>query len=531
MKLTFFGAAHAVTGSCHCLEVNGKKILIDCGLQQGRDEHDENALDFAPSYIDYVIVTHAHIDHSGRIPLLVKEGFQGQIFATRLTCQLMSVMLRDSAFIQESDAEWQNQKGKRAGRPPVEPLYTVADAGAALQQLFPAEYGQILDLCDGVRIRFRDAGHLLGSSMVEIWATEGGVTKKLVFSGDLGNIDQPIIRNPEFLDEADYVVMESTYGDRNHEIPESYVESLAQLIDDTFARGGNVIIPSFAVGRTQELLYFLREIKHQGLVKSFPSFQVCVDSPLAAEATRIYSGDLRGYLDEEAITVLQGGENLFTFPGLTLVQSTDESKALNMDKSSKVIISASGMCDAGRIRHHLKHNLWRKECTVVFVGYQGEGTLGRRLLDGVKSVKLFGEEIAVKARIVNFHGLSSHADRDGLLRWIGAFEPKPKEVFVVHGDKDVTEIYAQTLRERGFSAHSANYEEVYDLLTGRIVAPGIVLESKPVYVADSASPAYRRLEETGRRLMEVIAHNRGGANKDLAKFADQLRALIDKWDR
>ena len=338
MKLTFFGAAHAVTGSCHCLEVNGKKILIDCGLQQGRDEHDENALDFAPSYIDYVIVTHAHIDHSGRIPLLVKEGFQGQIFATRLTCQLMSVMLRDSAFIQESDAEWQNQKGKRAVRPPVEPLYTVADAGAALQQLFPAEYGQILDLCDGVRIRFRDAGHLLGSSMVEIWATEGGVTKKLVFSGDLGNIDQPIIRNPEFLDEADYVVMESTYGDRNHEIPESYVESLAQLIDDTFARGGNVIIPSFAVGRTQELLYFLREIKHQGLVKSFPSFQVCVDSPLAAEATRIYSGDLRGYLDEEAITVLQGGENLFTFPGLTLVQSTDESKALNMDKSSKVII-------------------------------------------------------------------------------------------------------------------------------------------------------------------------------------------------
>ena len=238
MKLTFFGAAHAVTGSCHCLEVNGKKILIDCGLQQGRDEHDENALDFAPSYIDYVIVTHAHIDHSGRIPLLVKEGFQGQIFATRLTCQLMSVMLRDSAFIQESDAEWQNQKGKRAGRPPVEPLYTVADAEAALQQLFPAEYGQILDLCDGVRIRFRDAGHLLGSSMVEIWATEGGVTKKLVFSGDLGNIDQPIIRNPEFLDEADYVVMESTYGDRNHEIPESYVESLAQLIEKYIGKTG-----------------------------------------------------------------------------------------------------------------------------------------------------------------------------------------------------------------------------------------------------------------------------------------------------
>ena len=289
MKLTFFGAAHAVTGSCHCLEVGGKKILIDCGLQQGRDEHDDNALDFAPSYIDYVIVTHAHIDHSGRIPLLVKEGFQGEIYATRLTAQLLSIMLRDSAFIQESDAQWQNQKGRRAGRPEVEPLYTVADAEAAMQQVVTAEYGQMVDLCEGVQIRFRDAGHLLGSSMVEIWATENGVTKKLVFSGDLGNIDQPIIRDPEYLDTADYVVMESTYGDRNHEPPESYTEALAQLIDETFAQGGNVIIPSFAVGRTQELLYFLREIKDEGLVKSAPNFQVCVDSPLAAEAPFLWA--------------------------------------------------------------------------------------------------------------------------------------------------------------------------------------------------------------------------------------------------
>lgn len=532
MKLTFFGAAHAVTGSCHCLEVNGKKILIDCGLQQGRDEHDENALDFAPSYIDYVIVTHAHIDHSGRIPLLVKEGFQGQIFATRLTCQLMSVMLRDSAFIQESDAEWQNQKGKRAGRPPVEPLYTVADAEAALQQLFPAEYGQILDLCDGVRIRFRDAGHLLGSSMVEIWATEGGVTKKLVFSGDLGNIDQPIIRNPEFLDEADYVVMESTYGDRNHEIPESYVESLAQLIDDTFARGGNVIIPSFAVGRTQELLYFLREIKHQGLVKSFPSFQVCVDSPLAAEATRIYSGDLRGYLDEEAITVLQGGENLFTFPGLTLVQSTDESKALNMDKSSKVIISASGMCDAGRIRHHLKHNLWRPECTVVFVGYQGEGTLGRALLEGVKSVKLFGEEIAVHAQIVNFQGLSSHADRNHLLSWIQAIQaPKPQHVFVVHGDREVAPFFAKTIQGLGFTAHAPQYTEVYDLIADKVTEPGYLPERKARTTGGMrASAAYERLVAVGNMLMESIKRSRGRDNKSLARFADQLRQLLEKWE-
>ena len=529
MKLTFFGAARAVTGSCHCVECGGKKILVDCGLQQGRDERDNQELDFAAGYIDAVVVTHAHIDHSGRIPLLVKQGFTGNIYCTRLTGQLLSIMLRDSAHIQESDAQWQNQKGKRAGRPPVEPLYTVADAEAALQQLFPAEYGQILDLCDGVRIRFRDAGHLLGSSMVEIWATEGGVTKKLVFSGDLGNIDQPIIRNPEFLDEADYVVMESTYGDRNHTEVWSYTDDLAKIIDETIAKGGNVVIPSFAVGRTQELLYFIREMKEQGLVKSVPGFSVVVDSPLAGEATRIFSGDLHGYLDEKAIAALKGGA-LFQFPGLTITESSDESRALNLDPTPKVIISASGMCDAGRIRHHLKHNLWRPECAVVFVGYQAEGSLGRRLLNGVGSVKLFGEEIAVRARIVNFHGLSSHADRDGLLRWIEHFSPRPRQVFVVHGDQEVTEVYANTLREKGLAAHAPNYEEVYDLLDNRMLSPGLPPEKKPE-PASGGSPAYQRLEDVGRRLMEVIAHNKGGTNKDLGRFADQLRALIEKWDR
>ena len=531
MKLTFFGAAHAVTGSCHCLEVGGKKILIDCGLQQGRDEHDDNALDFAPSYIDYVIVTHAHIDHSGRIPLLVKEGFGGEIYATRLTAQLLSIMLRDSAFIQESDAQWQNQKGKRAGRPEVEPLYTVADAEAAMQQVVTAEYGQMVDLCEGVQIRFRDAGHLLGSSMVEIWATENGVTKKLVFSGDLGNIDQPIIRDPEYLDAADYVVMESTYGDRNHEPPESYTEALAQLIDETFAQGGNVIIPSFAVGRTQELLYFLREIKDQGLVKSYPGFTVCVDSPLAAEATRIYSGDLRGYLDEEAIEVLQGGDDLFTFPGLTLVQSTEESKALNMDRSSKIIISASGMCDAGRIRHHLKHNLWRPECAVVFVGYQAEGSLGRRLLEGAKSVKLFGEEIAVNARIVNFKGLSSHADRDHLLAWIEHFAPTPQQVFVVHGDSEVTDLFAKDLNARNIPAHAPLYEEVYDLSDNAMLAKGVVLEPKKTTGGAAAgSPAFVRLQDVSKQLEALISRSRGRPNKDLARLADQIKQVMENWE-
>ena len=531
MKLTFFGAAHAVTGSCHCLEVNGRKILIDCGLQQGRDEHDDNALDFSPSYIDYVLVTHAHIDHSGRIPLLVKEGFSGPIYTTRLTAQLLSIMLRDSAHIQESDAQWQNQKGKRAGREEVEPLYTLTDAEETLQLLNTQEYGQIFELCEGVKVRFCDAGHLLGSSCVEIWATENGVTKKLVFSGDLGNVDQPVIRDPSFVTEADYVIMESTYGDRNHQPPESYTEALAALIDDVFSKGGNIVIPSFAVGRTQELLYFLREIKNEGMVKSVPNFTVCVDSPLAAEATKIYAGDLHGYLDEEAIAVLQGGDNLFTFPGLTLTQSTEESKALNMDKSSKIIISASGMCDAGRIRHHLKHNLWRPECAVVFVGYQGEGTLGRRLLEGAKSVKLFGEEIAVRARILNFPGLSSHADRDHLLDWIGHFSPKPDQVFVVHGDSEITDLFANDLNERGIPAHAPLYEEVYDLLGNRMLAKGVVLESKRTTGGASApSAAFLRLQDVSKDLADLISRSRGRSNKDLSKLADQLRQIMDKWE-
>ena len=531
MKITFFGAAHAVTGSCHCLEVGGKKILIDCGLQQGRDEHDDNALDFSPNYIDYVLVTHAHIDHSGRIPLLVKEGFQGQIFTTRLTAQLLSIMLRDSAHIQESDAQWQNQKGKRAGREPVEPLYTLQDAEDALQYLNTVEYGEIFDLCEGVKVRFNDAGHLLGSSTVEIWMTEDGVTKKIVFSGDLGNVDQPIIRDPEFVDQADYVVMESTYGNRDHEPPESYVDTLAQLIDDIFSKGGNIIIPSFAVGRTQELLYFIREIKDKGLVKSNPNFTVCVDSPLAAEATRIYSGNLHGYLDEEAIAIIQGGDNLFTFPGLTLTHTAEESRALNEDRSSKIIISASGMCDAGRIRHHLKHNLWRPESAIVFVGYQAEGTLGRRLLEGAKVVKLFGEEIAVRARIINFPGLSSHADRTHLLQWIEHFSPNPEQVFVVHGDSAVTELFADTLNERGLSAHAPLYEEVYDLATNTMLAKGIVLEPKKVSGGASVgSPAFVRLLDVSKYLQAVIDRSRGRPNKDLAKLADQLRTIIEKWD-
>ena len=533
MKLTFFGAAKAVTGSCHCIECNGKKVLIDCGLQQGRDEIDNSVLDFAPNYIDAVIVTHAHIDHSGRVPLLVKQGFRGAIYCTRLTAQLLGIMLRDSAHIQEMDAEWKNQKGKRSGQPPVEPLYTLTDVEDALELLHTCEYGEELDIAPGIRLRFTDAGHLLGSACAELQLTEGDVQKKIVFSGDLGNVDQPIIRDPQPIDPpaADYVVTESTYGDRNHEPPESYTEALAQIIDETFTKGGNVIIPSFAVGRTQELLYFMREMKERGLVKNNPNFQVVVDSPLAAEATKVFAGDLHGYLDEDAIEAIKNGA-LFTFPGLTLTQTSEESKALNLDKSSKVIISASGMCDAGRIRHHLKHNLWRPESTVVFVGFQSPGTLGRALLDGTKTVKMFGEEIMVRARIVNFKGLSSHADRDHLIAWAEQFKASsPAQYFVVHGDAEVAELYANTLRERGMAAHAPEYEEVYDLATNTLLAAGVPRIREKVKPQKAGSPAYLRLLAAAEDLLALVKRSKGRANKDLAKLADQIRSLMDKFEK
>lgn len=535
MKLTFFGAAKAVTGSCHCVEVRGKKILIDCGLQQGRDERDNAVFDFSPNYIDYVIVTHAHIDHSGRIPLLIKEGFQGQIFTTRLTGQLLSVMLQDSAHIQEQDAQWKNQKGKRAGRPPVEPLYTVADAAQVAEHLVTAEYGQIIELFEGVKIRFVDAGHLLGSASVEMWMEEGGVEKKIVFSGDIGNVNQPIIRDPSWVHGADYVVMESTYGDRNHAPVASYTAELAKIIDDTFSKGGNVIIPSFAVGRTQELLYFMREMKKEGLVKSNPDFTVCVDSPLANEATKIFSGDLRGYLDEEALEVVKEGERLFTFPGLMMTESSEESKLLNLDKSSKVIISASGMCDAGRIRHHLKYNLWRPECTVLFVGYQSPGTLGNALVNGAQEVKLFGEPVQVRARIAQLGGLSGHADKDGLEAWLRAFDEKPKFVFVNHGEDAVAEHWANHLKEEGYEADAPYNGSIWIAAEGRVACAEVGNTQKIIKTKSAetvrTSAAYDRLANMGQRLLEVIRHNQGGANKDLAKFASQIAALCDKWDR
>ena len=533
MKLSFYGADQCVTGSCHCLTVNGRNILIDCGLQQGQDEVDNASLPFAPNSIDAVLVTHAHIDHSGRIPLLIRQGFSGQIITTRLTADLLNVMLADSAHIQEADAEYHNRKNERAGRPLVEPLYTTEDAMRVQEFLHRVEYGEEVAVCEGVTARFIDAGHLLGSASIRLELTENGQTRTIVFSGDIGNNDQPIIRDPQYFDPpADYVVMESTYGDRNHAPMHSYTEDLARLIDETLGRGGNVVIPSFAVGRTQELLYFIREIKDKGLVKSNPDFPVYIDSPLARRATTIFTGDLDGYLDADALALVQDGTHMFNFSNLRMTETVEESKGLNEDGIPKVIISASGMCDAGRIRHHLKHNLWKPECTIVFVGYQGEGTLGRSLLEGVRSVKLFGEEIAVHAKIVNFQGLSSHADRDHLLAWIADIKaPKPQHVFIVHGDREVAPYFAESVEKLGFTAHAPQYTEVYDLIEDQIVAPGYLPERKAKAVGGQrVSSAYERLVALGQRMVDVIRRSKGRDNKTLGRWADQLRQLLDKWE-
>lgn len=534
MKLTFIGAAHEVTGSCHLLEVGNNRILIDCGMEQGQDLYENQKIPATPDSIDYILLTHAHIDHSGLIPLMVKEGFQGQIVTTFATSDLCRVMLLDSAHIQEFEAEWKNRKARRAGLPDYEPIYTVNDAAASLELFAPVDYGQKIDLCEGVKVRFTDVGHLLGSACIEVWAEENGRSKKIVFSGDIGNKNQPIIRNPGKVSEADYVVTESTYGDRLHgDHTPDYIGDFTRILKETFDRGGNVVIPSFAVGRTQEILYFMREIKERGLLGEYNDCLVYVDSPLAIEATNIFTKNMKGCFDEKAMELVNRGINPLVFQGLKTTTTSDESRQINFIERPKVIISASGMCEAGRIRHHLKHNLWREECTILFVGYQAVGTLGRKLLDGATHVKLFGEDIEVCARIEVLQGISGHADQAGLLEWLRGFESDIQHVFVVHGEDHVTDQYAQKITEElGWKAFAPYSGGCVDLLTGEILSEGLPIRKearKPVQ--RHAKDIYSRLVQAGRRLMLVIEHNEGGANKDLAKFMNEIQSLCDKWDR
>ena len=529
MKLLFIGATHEVTGSCTYLEACGKRILIDYGMEQGRDTYENIRVPCAPAEIDYVFLTHAHIDHSGLLPLLYAGGFRGEIHATQATVSLCQIMLRDSAHIQEFEAEWRNRKAKRSGGDVYTPLYTMQEALGSLEHLVPHPYEEKIAVAEGITIRFLDAGHLLGSSSIEIWLTENGETRKLLVSGDIGNFHQPLIRDPQYADSADYVIMESTYGNRLHEKPKDYIQDFVKILLETFQRGGSVIIPSFAVGRTQELLYFLKQIKDQNLLGSYQDVPIYVDSPLAIEATEVFQRNKESCFDEEALAYVQRGENPIGVSGLRTAVTSEASMAINTDPRPKIVISASGMCEAGRIKHHLKHNLWKPENTILFVGYQAAGSLGRRLLDGANYVTLFGESVKVAAQIRQLPGMSGHADQKGLQIWIQHVQ-NVKKVFVSHGETAAADTFTALLNEQNISAYAPYSGTEFDLLSGQFL-----YEAEPVYLekpkSAKASATYDRLQIALDRVTAYIQNARGYSNKELAKMADQLTQLCNKWEQ
>ncbi len=515
MQITFTGAARTVTGSCTLVETSDKKILIDCGMRQGADAKNAPVKDgfvFNPEDIDVVFLTHAHIDHSALIPLLVKKGFKGEVYCTGATSRLCSIMFPDAGHIQEMETEWTNRKRRRAGKKEIEPLYNVEDARRSVKYLTPVNYNELIKVFDDVSVRFIDAGHLLGSASVELF-TEG---KTLVFSGDIGNKDKPIIKDPTYIEDADYVFMESTYGDRNHEELIPTREQLKNVLIAALKRGGNIVIPSFAVGRTQEVLYDISILLEEKQVPGLENVPVYIDSPLGIAATEIFdSSSKKEYYDEEAMAYKAEGVEFFSFDTLIVAQSVDESKAINFDERQKIIISSSGMCDAGRIKHHLKHNLWRADSTILFVGYQAMGTLGRRILDGSKNIRIFGEEIMPRAVIEKIEGFSGHADRNGLLEWIGHFPKSVNKVFVMHGEDGVAENFANDLAELGYDAIAPNLLDTFDT---KLLEAGKAAELKPVQEpADVVDELHRRL---------AIA-----ADSERDNMEKELRKLLEKWDR
>ena len=533
MKLTFLGAAHEVTGSCTLLEACDKKILIDCGMEQGPDIYENSELPVPPAAIDFVFLTHAHIDHSGKLPLLTKNGFRGNVYATTATHDLCAIMLADAAHIQETEAVWKNRRAQRSGEEGYTPMYTLDDVEKLMPQFRVTDYKKAVKPCDGISAVFYDAGHLLGSASIKVSVTENGATHHLVFSGDVGTPNRPLLCRPNVPDEADTLIIESTYGDcLRPPQPKDLEQRLAEIIDRTITGGGNVVIPSFAVGRTQELLYMLRRIKKQQLALS--DFPVYLDSPLAIEATNIYKETLRSYFDEETNELLDRGVNPIGFDGLHLSVTSDDSKKINADPMPKVIISASGMCEAGRIRHHLKHNLWRPECTILFVGYQVEGTLGRRLLDGVRYVNLFGEDVKVSADIENLEGISAHADMYQLTDWIASMKKRPKRVYVNHGSDGICDSFAKTVTERlGIEATAPYSGDAFDPITGAQLAVG---SRKKVSHGDyerkgRSSARWSKLHAAGMRLMGIIDHSRGCRSKELAILTNRINTLCDKQEK
>ncbi len=520
MNITFLGAARCVTGSCTLIETGDKKVLVDCGLRQGRDAKDLplDVFAFNAEEIDAMFLTHAHIDHSGLIPLLVKKGFKGKVYCTGATARLCSIMFPDAGYIQEMETEWENRKRARAGKSEIQPLYTVEDAHKAVKNLSVVDYGIKKTVMPGIAVRFVDAGHLLGSASIELFIEENSKQKKLVFSGDIGNKDKPIINDPVYIKEADIVFMESTYGDRLHTQSDTRQE-LAEAFKKGIAAGGNIVIPSFAVGRTQEVLYSISVFLRENTVPGLENIPVYIDSPLGIAATEIFESSSKGYYDEEAMAYKAEGVKFFSFPTLIVAQSTDESKAINFDERRKIIISSSGMCEAGRIKHHLKHNLWKHDSTVLFVGYQAVGTLGRSILDGAKSVKIFGEEIQVKAAVDYVPGFSGHADKAGLIEWIGHFSKGVEKVFVMHGEEKTAELFASELNKNGYDAVAPEMFAVFDTDTFEKTTARVVRDIKDipdVSVQSLIDDIKRRLESAGAQQTE--------------KMKRALAELIEKWD-
>lgn len=512
MKLTFHGAAETVTGSCVGLTTTkGDKILIDCGLFQGSKEIKEKNygnFDFNPSEIDAVLLSHAHIDHSGLIPKLCKKGFKGKIYTTTVTKELCSIMLPDSGYIQEMEVERKNRKLARANKPLLEPIYTLEDAERCMSQFVGVSYNSEVEVLPDVKVIFHDAGHILGSAMIEVRA-EG---QKLIYSGDIGNTNQPIINDPSVITEADYVIMESTYGNRFHLETEDKTQQFMRIIKKTIRKGGNLVIPAFAVERTQDLIYRLKKLVMEG---ELANIDVYIDSPLAIRATEIFRNHPE-YFDQEACELLEEHDCVLDFPGLKLTLTAEESKAINFVKKSSIIISASGMADAGRIKHHLKHNLWRPESTVLFVGYQAQGTLGRRILDGEKTVRIHGEEIAVKADIERIEGFSGHADQKGLVEWVKNFTPKPKKIFLIHGEPDALETLSDVLlEETGNEVVVPKLGQIFELV-------------KPVEIKEPVDTFEKQLQKIftdfEKRLQTVLLDNtsRHKILEELDKLKERL---------
>ncbi len=539
MKVTFCGATKTVTGSNFLVEGAGKKFLVDCGLYQGgaKDEiKNEEPFPYNINEIDFMLLTHAHIDHSGRIPKLYKEGYRNPIYATNATCDLCAIMLPDSGHIQETETEWKNRKRIRRGEEELVPIYDAETAAKSLELFKGEPYNQIIELDDDIHVRFNDAGHMLGSSTIEIWIRENGENKKIVFSGDLGNNDIPLLAEPTMIQDADFLVMESTYGNRLHIKNENKAKTFINIVTDTIKNGGTVVIPSFAVGRTQEILYELNKIKDSE--DDSPEFErkyrllmntpVYVDSPLAISATEVFKENM-DLFDEETQELIKRGDNPLEFPGLKFTQTVEESKALNESDESAIIISASGMCEVGRIKHHLKHNIWNPKNTILFVGYQAPGTLGRKIVDGAKTVKIFGEEVAVNARVEYIEGYSGHADQAGLLHFVDSFVKKPNHIFLVHGEEESQKALRDKINENfDLPVSIPDYCESFDL-TNTVQATGNIRkrnlnEYKKLEVIDRMETLKEELVDMESIVKEDILANTVN-DDEISKLNERIKAL------